>query len=63
MNDYQVSLDDIPSALKRITTRDPNVPVIIRGDKDIPYQYIIEVMDRVRLGGATEISLSVEQKR
>lgn len=63
LNDYQVSLDDIPSALKRITTRDPNVPVIIRGDKDIPYQYIIEVMDRVRLGGATEISLSVEQKR
>lgn len=63
LNDYPISLDDIPPALKRVTTRDPNVPVIIRGDKDIPYQYIIEVMDRVRLGGATEISLSVEQKR
>ncbi|MCS7299415.1 MAG: biopolymer transporter ExbD [Spirochaetia bacterium] len=63
LNDYPISLQDLSSAIKRITVRDPNVPVIIRGDKDIPYQMVIEVMDRVRIGGAVEVSLSVEQKR
>ncbi len=63
LNDYQISLEDISPTIKKITVKDPKVPVIIRGDKDIPYQTVIEVMDRIRIGGATEISLSVDQKR
>ncbi|MCX8028451.1 MAG: biopolymer transporter ExbD [Brevinematales bacterium] len=63
LNDYPISLQDISPTIKRITVKDPNIPVIIRGDRDIPYQTVIEVMDRVRLGGATEVGLSVEQKR
>lgn len=63
LNDYPISINDISPAIKRITVKDPKVPVVIRGDRDIPYQTVIEVMDRVRLGGATEVSLSVEQKK
>ncbi|MEN2998289.1 MAG: biopolymer transporter ExbD [Brevinematia bacterium] len=63
LNDYPISINDISPAIKKVTVRDPSVPVIIRGDKDIPYHVIIEVMDRVRLGGASEVSLSVEQKK
>jgi len=36
---------------------------VIRGDKEIKYQLLVEVMDRVRVGGATEISLLVESKK
>lgn len=63
LNDYPISINDISPTIKRITVKDPSVPVIIRGDKDLPYQIIIDIMDKVRLGGATEVSLSVEQKR
>ncbi|MFN4245597.1 MAG: ExbD/TolR family protein [Brevinematia bacterium] len=63
LNDYPISLEDISPTIRKITIRDPNVPVIIRGDKDISYQTVIEVMDRVRIGGATEVSLSVDTKK
>ena len=63
INDNLVSLEDISPIVKRVTIKDPSVPVIIRGDKDIKYQLLVDVMDRVRIGGATEISLLVESKR
>ena len=63
INDNLVSLEDISPIVKRIAIKEPSVPVIIRGDKDIKYQLLVDVMDRVRIGGATEISLLVESKR
>ena len=63
INENLVSLEDISPIVKRIALKDPSVPVIIRGDKDIRYQLLVDVMDRVRIGGATEVSLLVETRR
>lgn len=62
LNDYKVSIDDIPSAIRKVVIKDPTIPVIIRGDKDLQYQFIIDVMDKVRIGGATEVSLLVDKR-
>ncbi|MGB9622043.1 MAG: ExbD/TolR family protein [Brevinematia bacterium] len=61
-NDYKISIDDIPSAIRKLVVRDPSIPVVIRGDKDLQYQFIIDVMDKVRIGGATEVSLLVDKR-
>ncbi len=63
LNDVKVRIDDIPSVVKRVTVQSPNIPVIIRGDRSVEYQTIVDVMDKVRIGGGTEISLSVEGVR
>jgi biopolymer transport protein ExbD len=63
LNDNPVLLEDVSPIIKKIIVKDPSVPVVIRGDKEIKYQLLVEVMDRVRVGGATEISLLVESKK
>ena len=63
LNDNPVLLEDVSPIIKKIIVKDPSVPVVIRGDKEIKYQLLVEVMDRVSVGGATEISLLVESKK
>ena len=37
--------------------RTPQAPVVVRGDKDVPYQAVIEAMSLMQLAGAPKVGL------
>ena len=54
---------DFESLRERITARlsaDPELPVVIKGDKDIKYDNVIRVIDVAKQSGAKKFALAVE---
>ena len=49
---------ELYSLLRELVVQFPNEKVIIRGDKDVPYQHIVTAMDTASLAGIKDIRLS-----
>jgi biopolymer transport protein ExbD len=62
INDKPVSLKNLPDALKRKLAEENKDMIIIKGDKVIPYQQLISVMDAARSVGVSKINLSTEKR-
>lgn len=54
---YPVSLDELGSLLGQLYAADPSLPVIIKGDAEVAYQQVIDVLDLCGTIGITQIGL------
>jgi biopolymer transport protein TolR len=61
MQDEQVPLPDVVGKLKAIAQNNPERRIFVRGDKDLPYGRIMEVMGIITQGGFTHVALLAEQ--
>jgi len=61
INSQLTSLGTLKEDLKGYLQEDPGKPIHIRGDKEMPYKYFVEVMDVARQAGAKQINI-VHQK-
>jgi len=57
VNDRPVSRADFPKIFK-----DPKVPVLVAGDKDVRYEAVLQVMDDLRAQGIERVGLQVKPR-
>jgi biopolymer transport protein TolR len=56
-----LDLPDLVAKLQADSQNDPERRIFVRGDKDVPYGRIIEVMGTITQGGFTKVALLAEQ--
>ena len=61
LQDELVPLPDVVSKLKAIAANNPDRRIFVRGDKDLPYGRIMELMGIITQGGFTHVALLAEQ--
>ena len=61
LQDEQVPLPDVVGKLKAIASNNPDRRIFVRGDKDLPYGRIMELMGIITQGGFTHVALLAQQ--
>ena len=61
LQDQQVDLADLVTKLQAIAQNNPERRIFVRGDKDLAYGRIMEVMGTITQGGFTKVALLAEQ--
>lgn len=56
-----VAPDLLESRLRQLLT-DPNQPVVVEADKDVPFQHVISVMDAAKRIGALKLAVCVKKQ-
>lgn len=56
----QVPLDDLKGKLEARLYNRPDAPVIVKGDKEVKYDLVIQVIDAAKRAGAKKFALGVE---
>lgn len=59
----RVQLDDLKEELTAVLSSRPDAAVIIKGDKEVKYDTVIQVLDAAKSCGAKKFALGVEVKR
>jgi len=62
-NDARIDLYALKDKLKAMVENNPDVSVIINGDKNVRYDYVIQVMDVLTQSGVKNPGLGIELKR
>jgi biopolymer transport protein ExbD len=57
LDTYPVTLTELESLLRQYKAADPNLPVIIKGDAQIQYQAVIDVLDLIGRLEITQVGL------
>jgi biopolymer transport protein TolR len=61
LQDQQVQLPELVTKLQAIAENKPDRRIFVRGDKDIAYGLIMNVMGTITQGGFTKVALLAEQ--
>lgn len=56
-----VTPDLLESRLRQLL-KDPNQPVVVEADKDVPFQHVITVMDAAKRIGALKLAVCVKKQ-
>lgn len=60
IDSVQTHLKYFEQAIKEKISRYPERPVVIKGDKDIKYNLVIEVMDKAKKAGISKFGLAID---
>lgn len=58
----EVDLEDTKTVVGNWVLANPNQTVVIKADAEIPYDSVIQFMDRAKRGGATKFALAVDNQ-
>ncbi len=61
LQDQEVTLEGLVPKLQEIAKNNPERRIFVRGDKDIAYGKIMQVMGTITQGGFTKVALLAEQ--
>lgn len=62
LQDEQVEIGAVVEKLRAIAQNNPDRRIFVRGDKDLAYGRIMEVMGTITQGGFTKVALLAEQR-
>jgi biopolymer transport protein ExbD len=57
INGQQTSMDRVEEDLRRSLLKFKKKSVHIRGDEEMPYKYFVEIMDKARQAGASQVNI------
>jgi biopolymer transport protein ExbD len=60
MEGKQIHETNIEDTIKHLVSSSPNRPVVIKGDKEVKYDAVMQVMDKAKKAGATKFALAVD---
>ena len=63
VNTQKVELSGLKNRLESKLTRDSKKAIHLRGDKDVPYKFFVQVMDLARQAGAQHINIVHEEEK
>ena len=58
-----VALERLPAQVSAALAGDPLLPVIVRSDKGVVFERVVQVIEAVTAGGAGQLAVAVEDKR
>jgi len=61
LQDQAVEVDDLVAKLQALSKDNPDRRIFVRGDKDLAYGRIMQVMGTITQGGFTKVALLAEQ--
>ena len=61
LQNEQIDLANLVTKLQAIAQNNPDRRIFVRGDKDLPYGRIMQVMGTITLGGFTKVALLAQQ--
>lgn len=61
-NQKNIDLGGLTQQMTVETGVNPEVQVILKADKDIPYGKLAEVLDAIKLGGVQKVALAMDRK-
>jgi biopolymer transport protein TolR len=61
LQDQEIDINDLVAKLQAIAQNNPERRIFVRGDKDLPYGRIMQVMGTITQGGFTKVALLAEQ--
>lgn len=56
----QLHNDFLEQTIRETTTKYPDRPVVIKGDKDIKYDVVVNVMDKAKKAGVSKFGLAID---
>ncbi|MFZ5428215.1 MAG: protein TolR [Thermodesulfobacteriota bacterium] len=59
LDQYQVTLDELPGHIKRLVT-DQNKMLFIRADKEVPYGVVVQAMGAIKGAGVDKVGMVAE---
>ncbi len=62
LNDTTITIDNIGMKVRELYIQDNELVVTIRGDKDIPYGTMMEIIDTVNMAGVKRMNLATQLK-
>jgi biopolymer transport protein TolR len=63
LDDEEVELDSLQQRVTAMVENEPNLSVIVNGDKNVRYNAVIQVMDVLKQSGVTNPGLGIELRR
>ena len=63
LDDEAVELDALQQRITSMIKNEPDLSVIVNGDKDVRYNAVIQVMDVLKQSGVTNPGLGIELRR
>jgi biopolymer transport protein ExbD len=57
LNSQTVSLDQLASLLSAKMSSQPGIAVVVRSDRDLPVQKLVDVLDAIRRAGVTKVGV------
>jgi biopolymer transport protein ExbD len=61
-NQKDIDLAGLTDQMRDETSGNPEVQVILKADKDIPYEKLAQVLDSLKLGGVQKVALAMDRK-
>ena len=58
VNETETTLDELPALVRTYARGD--MPIALKGDKNVIYQHVVRVLGRLRRAGITDVGLMVE---
>ena len=60
IEDYKVELKSLKEKLEKIFANRAEKEILLQGDKDVPYGFVIKVMSQVKEAGITKVGMITE---
>ena len=60
IEDYKVELKALKKKLKKVFANRAEKEILLQGDKDVPYGFVIKVMSQVKEAGITKVGMITE---
>ncbi len=60
LNDYKLDENTIGKKLKAIVKNKPNKEVFLRADENVPYGFVVKVMDNIKNAGIERLGMVTE---
>jgi biopolymer transport protein ExbD len=61
-NQKDIDLGGLTQQMTDETSVNPEVQVILKADKDIPYEKLAQALDALKLGGVQKVALAMDRK-
>ncbi len=61
-NQKDIDLSGLTQQMTVETSVYPEVKVILKADKDIPYEKLAQVLDAIKMGGVQKVALAMDRK-
>lgn len=55
-----ISLDDLKNRVQKVLAQNPRLPILVRGDKNVPYGQVVGLMVALQSAGAPNVGLVTE---
>jgi biopolymer transport protein ExbD len=60
LNEEVVTLVDLEERLRLYSTANPDLPVVLRADKSLVYEQVVQVLDKIKGAGVLNLNLATE---